>query len=516
VTRTLGTIQDVTEQRQVEETLRTREAWLTAILDSSPVEIVLKDSEGRIFLCNKKCLDGVGVTLDQVRGKRSSDFLPHDIAKIYEDADRQVLESGEFLQQEVTEHRGGETHHYLNSKFPLKDKAGAIVGVCSITTEITHLKEMQDQLRQTQKMEAVGRLTSGVAHEFNNLLAVIMGNVELLSDQLGEHNNRVDAVIRAAKRGAELTQRLLAFSRKQRLLPQVVDLNACIADMIEMLRRTLGETIEIETALAEGLWRMRVDPHQLENALLNLAINARDAMPKGGKLTIASANIRLDAAGAAALGDLAPGDYVRLSVSDSGTGMAPEVIEHAFEPFFTTKEVGKGSGLGLSMIYGFVKQSGGHVTIASEVGQGTTVHLYLPKSEAAKAPAPMEEPPARGETVLVIEDDEDVRHLVVNVLSRLGYQVLEAGDGATADAVLARAPEIDLLLSDVVLPGGRSGPEIVAQAQRQRPALKSLFMSGYAPEGMSHQGQLPEGAALLQKPFTKHDLAQKVRAVLDG
>ena len=520
VTRTLGTIQDVTEQRQAEETLRTREAWLTAILDSSPVEIALKDSEGRIFLCNKKFLDGFGVTLDQVRGKRSSDFLPHDIAKIYEDADRQVLESGEFLQQEVTETRDGETHHYLNSKFPLKDKTEGIVGVCSITTEITHLKEMQDQLRQAQKMEAVGQLTGGMAHEFNNLLAVILGNAELLSHQLGEHNGRVDAVIRAATRGAKLTQQLLAFSRKQRLIPQVVDLNASMADMTDILRRTLGETIEMDTSLAEDLWRTRVDPHQLENTLLNLAVNARDAMPKGGTLTIASANVRLTAAAAAALGGLAPGDYVRLSVSDSGTGMAPEVIERAFEPFFTTKDIGKGTGLGLSMVYGFVKQSVGHVTIYSEPGHGTTVHVYLPRSPDGAAEAI-----AKGDVVeiergsariLVVEDDPDVRKIPARILRNQGYEVVEAGNGKEAIDHLKVGPTFNLLFTDVALPGGMSGVAIAIAAKRLQPDIKVLYTSGHAKHAEFHHGKLVPGETLVKKPYRRAELLEKVRATLDS
>ncbi len=389
--------------------------------------------------------------------------------------------------------------------------------------DITELKQAEEQLRQAQKMEAVGQLTGGVAHDFNNLLAVISLNAEFVREALEEGSSAaesLESMTRVADRGAELTHRLLAFSRQQTLESKVTDANGLVTGMTGMLRRTLGETVEIETALAEGLWRTLVDPNQLENALLNLAINARDAMPKGGKLTIETANVRLDEDHAAAQGDLAPGDYVRLSVSDSGTGMAPEVIARVFEPFFTTKDVGRGTGLGLSMVYGFVKQSGGHVTVASEEGRGTTINLYLPKSEAAaqaaEAPATAEEPPVRGETVLVVEDDADIRRLIAKILDGLGYRVLEAGDGAQALAALERAPGVDLLLSDVVLPGGRSGPEIVAEAQRHHPGLKSLFMSGYAPGGMSHQGRLPEGAALLKKPFTKHDLAQKVRAVLDG
>ena len=277
-------------------------------------------------------------------------------------------------------------------------------------------------------MEVVGQLTAGVAHDFNNMLAVIWGNAELLSDEVGEDDPQLTTLIRATKRAAELTQRLLAFSRKQVLHPQVINVNNLIADITGLLRRTLEEHIEIETVTGAGLWNCEVDPAQLENALVNLAVNARDAMPDGGKLTIETQNSRLDDDYAAAQAEVEPGQYVMLAVSDTGTGMPPEVREHVFEPFFTTKAIGQGSGLGLSMVYGFVKQSGGHVTIYSEEGEGTTVKLYLPCTAETAAderkPVTGEVPVARGETVFVVEDDPDVRTLVVSLLSSLGYQIM--------------------------------------------------------------------------------------------
>jgi CheY-like chemotaxis protein len=336
--------------------------------------------------------------------------------------------------------------------------------------------------------------------------------------KVGEDDPKIQAVIRAATRGAELTQRLLAFSRKQALQPQVVDVNALAGGMIDLLGRTLGETIEIKTSSAPGLWRAIVDPGQLENALLNLAINARDAMPAGGTLVIETGNASLDDAYAERRPEVAPGDYVVLAVTDSGSGMASGVLEHAFEPFFTTKEVGRGTGLGLSMVYGFAKQSGGHAAIYSEQGHGTTIRLYLPRTEApadAPGPAEQEAPQGRGETVLLVEDSADVRRLAERLLEDLGYRVFTAEDARTALGILERVPRPDVLLSDVVLPGGLSGPDLAKEARERYPGLQVLFMSGYAEHAARINGPVEQGAELLNKPFRKRDLALRLRAVLD-
>jgi CheY-like chemotaxis protein len=312
----------------------------------------------------------------------------------------------------------------------------------------------------------------------------------------------------------------LAFSRKQVLSPEIINANSLIANITGLLSRTLEEHIDIETVTAAGLWNCEVDPAQLENALLNLAINARDAMPDGGKLTIETANARLDDYYAAAQAEVTPGQYVMLAITDTGSGMPPEVREHAFEPFFTTKPVGAGSGLGLSMIYGFVKQSSGHVTIYSEEGEGTTIKLYLPRSTetevAERKPETDEVPVARGETVLVVEDDPELRTLEVTLLRNLGYQVMEARTGVAALEQLGSTTRVNLLLTDVVLPGGMNGRELATEAERRAPGLQVLFMSGYTEDAIVHHGRLDADAELLQKPFRRADLARAVRSVLDG
>ncbi|MDA8248096.1 MAG: ATP-binding protein, partial [Rhodospirillales bacterium] len=374
------------------------------------------------------------------------------------------------------------------------------------------------------KMETVGQLTGGVAHDFNNLLTAILGGADLLTRRLtglDETSRRVLAGISdAAQRGAALVHRLLAFSRKQALRPEVTDVNRLIAGMSELLRRTLGEQIAVETVLAGGLWRTSIDRNQLENAILNLAVNARDAMPDGGRLTLETGNTLLDDEYAATNPEAKPGQFVLVAVSDSGAGMNAEVMRRAFEPFFTTKPEGAGTGLGLSQVYGFVRQSGGTVKIYSEPGQGTTVKLYLPRhvGEGEVAPEtdlPTQQVPEGHETVLVVEDHEDVRAYAVSALGHLGYRVLQAEDAERGLAMLDAHPEIALLFTDVGLPGGRNGRALSEAAQARRPGLKVLFTTGYARNAIVHHGILDLGVQLLPKPYTLEMLARKLRAVLD-
>ncbi|GJD95889.1 ATP-binding protein [Methylobacterium iners] len=394
-----------------------------------------------------------------------------------------------------------------------------------IATAIAERERVEENLRQSQKMEAVGQLTGGIAHDFNNLLQIVTGNLEILGRNLPEEAGRLrratDNAMRGAQRAAILTQRLLAFSRRQPLAPKPIDVNALVAGMSELLHRTLGEPIAVETVLAGGLWRVEADPNQLENALLNLAVNARDAMPDGGKLTIETANSRLDEAYAQENVEVVPGQYVAVCVTDTGSGMSPEVVARVFEPFFTTKDVGRGTGLGLSMIYGFVKQSGGHVKIYSEEGQGTRVKLYLPRLFGAAAeevivPAQAIPEGSREEVILVVEDDDDVRAYSAEVLRELGYEVVEARDAASALRVLEGISRLDLLFTDVVLPGGMTGRDLADAARSRWPALKVLFTTGYARNAIVHNGRLDADVEMIGKPFTFADLAAKVRDVLDG
>ncbi len=401
---------------------------------------------------------------------------------------------------------------YVHSRVPTPDG-----GTITTVTDITERRAAAEQLRQAQKMEVVGQLTGGVAHDFNNLLAIIQGNIELLLDEIGHGNEKAEAALRATRRGAELTQRLLAFSRRQPLHPRPTDLWALITGMGDLLRRTLGATIEITTATVSGLWPALADPGQVENALLNLAINARDAMPGGGRLNIACYNAHLDAAQAAENPNIAAGDYVVLAVGDTGKGMPPDVLEHAFEPFFTTKEVGKGSGLGLSMIYGFAKQSRGHVTMDSEEGKGTKVTLYLPRAAGISARDDLENikdiPSGGGEVILVLEDDADICTLVEAMLGGFGYRVITAPSAAAATEIMGRQ-NVDLVLSDVVLPGGMNGPEFIAEANAAHPALKVVFMLGYPAEALTDNQFLGGEMVLLNKPFHKRDLLQALHEAL--
>jgi signal transduction histidine kinase len=412
----------------------------------------------------------------------------------------------------------------------LAARAGELAAANQVLQElIAHREEVEAALRQSQKMEVIGQLTGGIAHDFNNLLQVVLGSLERLRILASRGNGRldaamdrmVDASMQGGQRAAMLTQRLLAFSRRQSRAPKALDLNKLVAGMSDLLARTLGESIVIETVLAGGLWCTLADENQLENALLNLAVNSRDAMPGGGKLTIETGNAHLDEAYARQEEEVTPGQYVLLAVTDTGTGMSSEVVEKVFEPFFTTKDIGRGTGLGLSQVYEFIKQTGGHVKIYSELGQGTTIKIYLPRllkpaedddvlAEAGFVP--------RGyahECILVVEDEASVRALTVEMLSDLGYRIVQAADGAAALAMLAREPSVRLLFTDVGLPGGMNGRQLADAARQSRPDLKVLFTTGYGRNAIVHHGRLDPGVELIGKPFSAMDLAHRVRALLD-
>jgi signal transduction histidine kinase/CheY-like chemotaxis protein len=396
----------------------------------------------------------------------------------------------------------------------------------ALTEEAANREAAQAQIRQMQKVDAIGQLTGGIAHDFNNMLAVVIGSLDVAKRSLAKDPRKaetfLDAALSGAQRAAALTARLLAFSRQQPLAPQVVDANKLTATMSELLRRTLGEQVRLETVLAGGLWRTRVDPNQLENAVLNLCVNARDAMPDGGRLTLETSNTHLDDAYTAVHADVGAGQYVMLSVTDTGTGMSAKVVENAFDPFYTTKSSGKGTGLGLSQVHGFVKQSGGHIKIYSEMGVGTTVKVYLPRytgpdlpSEIGVAPS-IDIPMAQaGETILVVEDEAQVRHLSVNILRDLGYLVEHAEDPQRALEMLEKRPRVDLLFTDIVMPG-MNGRQLAVKALEARPGLKVLYTTGYTRNAIVHNGVLDADVSFLAKPFTVEQLGRKVRDVLDG
>jgi len=396
-----------------------------------------------------------------------------------------------------------------------------------LSTEMESRQAAEVQIRQMQKIEAVGQLTGGIAHDFNNMLAVIMSAINLAQRRMAagmtDIGQFLDAASDAARRAADLTQRLLAFARQQPLAPQVLDVNRLVAGMSELLHRTLGEAIRLETVLAGGLWRVHVDPSALENSLLNLAVNARDAMTEGGRITIETANAHLDDAYVRANPVAEAGQYVMIAVTDSGSGMLPEVVAKAFDPFFTTKAAGKGTGLGLSQVHGFIKQSGGHIKIYSEPGEGTTVKVYLPRSLAAderlQSPAPVRERTERPdgkahELVLVVEDDERVRHLTAASLTELGYAVLSADSAATALALLEKHDDVALLFTDIVMPE-MNGRRLAELAAERRPGIKVLFTTGFTRNAVVHNGILDAGVNFLPKPFTLDQLARKVRSVID-
>ena len=488
---------------------------------------LVADMTGTWLSASPAWTDILGWNEDELIG-RTSEWMEHpeDVARV-----RKELET---LQQGVPTLRfenrfrakdGG----YRNFSWTAVPDNGLIYCVArDVTEQRAHsraLAEAEAALRQAQKMETLGQLTGGIAHDFNNLLQVVTGNLELLQRGL-KNDDRLrraaDNAMAGAERAAMLTQRLLAFSRRQPLTPERADPNRLVSGMSDLLGRTLGETIEVETIQTARVWPVEIDVNQMENALLNLAVNARDAMPGGGKLTIEVANTHIDDHYAAQEEEVTPGQYVLISMSDTGHGMDPDTLRHAIEPFFTTKEVGRGTGLGLSMVYGFIKQSGGHIRVYSEVGQGTSVKIYLPRHHG---PVPANDraegsprlPHGGGhETVLVCEDDDKVRAYAVEVLNELGYRVIEASNGAAALDALDRAtPPVDLLFTDVVLPGGMTGADVAREAALRRPDLKILFATGYARNAIFHHGRLDPGVELLTKPFTYADLAGKVREMLD-
>ncbi|HLF58175.1 MAG TPA: PAS domain S-box protein [Alphaproteobacteria bacterium] len=522
----INAIRTRTEHARAEEAIRESEERFRAAFEQAAVGMSYVSPEGRYLRVNQKFCDITSYSRTELLSRSFPDIThPDDAGRDVEQAQRVLSGETPTYSLEKRYIRKDGSIIWVNRTISMvRDSAGEPKYFIAVVQDITAAKKMESQLRQAQKMDAVGQLTGGIAHDFNNLLTVVLGNLELLRD-----NPRADdrtrelasRAIAAADRGASLTQRMLAFSRKQVLQPQITGINDLIENMHDLLRRSLGEVIRVETHLTASLPPVIVDPGQLEIALLNLAVNARDAMPRGGTLTIETREGYLDQIHSIETDDVTPGEYVLVAVSDTGTGMPPEVRDRVFEPFFTTKEVGKGTGLGLSMVYGFVRQTGGHVAISSDPGKGTTVRIYLPCASAAvhaqhqvRLPRPDTAP--HGETILVVEDEPDVRVLAVAMLREMGFTVLEAATAAAALRIIDDGAPVDLLFTDVVLPGGTSGPDLVREVARRRPGTKILFTSGYS-DGLGDVVPPSKTAPiLLQKPFHRTELAAKVREALEG
>ncbi|MGY4505462.1 PAS domain S-box-containing protein [Bradyrhizobium sp. GM24.11] len=490
--------------------------------------VLVIDPEGNVLLSNpaaeRMLLHRTGMNLRNLRAL--SDVFHGDGVtrlKTEELPSVRVLRGDAFenLEMIVRPHSGNNTRHLMISGRPMHDGQGHISGAVLVYHDATSSRETERQLHQSQKLDSIGKLTGGVAHDFNNMLTVISGNTETLVASLKgqpELQRTARLIDEAAERCAELIQHLLAFARKQPLQPRDVEINAAIVDIAKLLRPTLGEQIQIETVLEQGPMTSHIDPSRLTNAVLNMAINARDAMPNGGKLLLETHRVVLDEAYAQANAEVRPGPYVMLAVSDTGTGMPLSVQDKAFEPFFTTKEVGKGSGLGLSMVYGFVKQSGGHIKIYSEEGHGTTIKLYLPPGEGVAEETAAIAPQAEGgaEIIFVVEDDTLVRNFVTAQLQSLGYKTVAAADSRAALQLIEAGQAFDLLFTDVVIPGGMSGRDLADEVAKRRPGVKVLYTSGYTDNAIVHHGKLDDGVMLLTKPYRRNQLAEMIRKALGG
>ena len=527
----VGIIHDLTERERSERELKEAVARLRAVVETAVDGVILIDARGTVLMFNPACEKLFGYAADEVTGHNVKVLMPepfhseHDgyLANYHRTGDRKIIGIG----REVSGRRKDGTTFPMDLSVgeARQENESIFVGIIH---DLTYRKRTEEQLIQAQKMETVGQLSGGIAHDFNNLLTVILGNAEILIDRFKARPDLkefANSIVSAGERGAELTQRLLAFSRRQTLQPIVIDCNQLVDGMRQLLRRTLREDIEVRVSLDPTMGPAFADPAQLESAILNLALNAQDAMAGGGSLLLSTAGATLDQSYTADHPEVRPGSYVMISVTDDGHGMPQEVIARAFEPFFTTKDVGKGSGLGLSMVYGFVKQSNGHVAIYSEIGLGTTVRLYLPASNSQAAaqdedtslsnPNAANDTPRGRETVLVVEDDPFVRGYAVATLEALGYRVMTAHDGREALVRLTQTDAPNVLFSDVVMPGGISGLELAERALAVRPGIKVLLTSGYSQETLVARNQAASLFPILSKPYRKADLARRLRDILD-
>ena len=518
-----GTVLDITARKQAEEALREANDRLETLIASAPLAISSMNGAGVVQTWNPAAERLFGWTAAEVVG-RPVPIVPEGKAEEFAGLRHRVMHGESVNGVELVRQKKDGTPVTISlSAAPLRDAKGGVTGILALIEDVTDVKRLEQQFFQAQKMEAVGRLAGGVAHDFNNLLTAILGSTDLLLDTLApDHPGREEAAEtrKAALRAADLTRQLLAFSRQQVLAPRVLDLNEVVADLDRMLQRLIGEDVELRTILARDLGALRADPGQLEQVIVNLAVNARDAMPRGGKLTIETANVSLAEANAGAPTIVVPGPYVMLTVSDSGSGMDAAIQARIFEPFFTTKPKGQGTGLGLATVYGIVKQSGGYIWVYSEPGQGATFKVYLPRVDAAvesTRPDPVIPASLRGsEAILLVEDQEEVRKLVRRMLEARGYRMLVAASGPEALRLAEQhRGTIDLLVTDVVMPG-MSGREVALLLAPAHPKMKVLYLSGYTDESVVRHGILEPGIAFLQKPFSAETLARKLREVLDS
>ena len=527
---------DMTERRIEQSRLLESERQFRHLVHSVVDYAIFRlDKDGVVATWNSGAERIKGYAPDEIIGRHFSVFYTEEdrVEGVPARALATAASKGRFEAEGWRVRKGGSRFWASVIIDPIRDDNGQIVGFAKVTRDVTErmeaqriLRETQEQLAQSQRMEAVGQLSGGIAHDFNNLLMIIMGNLDRIrheTEALGASAANVQRSIanamRGAQRGAALTQRLLAFSRRQPLNPKVLDLNKYLSGVGDFLQRALGETIEIEVIGAPRLWPIEVDIPQLETSLVNVAVNARDAMPNGGKLTVEASNQMLDRDYRRANPEVASGQYALISISDTGHGMTPDTLTRAFEPFFTTKEIGQGTGLGLSQVYGFVKQSGGHVKIYSEVGHGTTVKLYFPRSrgqaDEVEDDSGLSRTSTDSEVILVVEDDSDLRWYLIEALRDLDYRTIAAPDANAALAVLERrSTKIDLMLTDVIMPG-MNGRELSRRARELRPGLKVLFMSGYSRNAVVHHGRVDLDVELVQKPISLRDLTARIRDMLD-
>ena len=516
-----GTIQDVTDLVSAERKLRETRDFFELTLNAVPTPVTYVNTSMVVTYVNRALEEWFSQPADAALGRPLRELVGNDQFVAMEPLIERVM-AGEFVRVMHTGVLNSRPREWENHFVPQVGPNGDVLGFFSIVYDLTEQKRLEARLMQAQKMEAIGQLTGGIAHDFNNLLGVVIGNLQLLERSVAETPTlarKVHTAMRAAARGADLTRRLLAFARRQILAPAVLDLNRQLAGLSDLMQRTIGESIEVRMVQAHDLWHTRADPGQFENAILNLAINARDAMPQGGRLTVRTQNVDLDGEFCSDHPSIEPGEFVSISVTDCGVGIEPDVLKRVFEPFFTTKESGKGSGLGLAMVHGFAEQAGGIATIESSVGTGTTVQILLPRSREQQSEREdtivTKTAPGGTETILVVEDDADLRETVVTALTQLGYRALPAANGAAAVRVLSGPERIDLLFTDVMMPGGMLGPALAKRARELRPDIDVLFTTGYADNAVLAGTAGLTSSDVIHKPYRNEDLATRIRHVLD-